>query len=431
MSLWSSRFVSLILRNFHCRRCGHQLLGQFRLYSSDGIVKRIAKSQPVQRLEKCMNVSAVTQTSLSTVARMQKGQNRSLSRYEHLEFDDVEEAAEKALACPAVRRFIVNPDLAKTVVNCLDPNLADSNAVIFECNPGPGTLTKALLNAGAQRVVALEGENNFLPELQSLENHLNGRLEVVHCDFFRLDPITTGVIRPPAMCTTKLFHDLGISEVSWNDDVPVKAVGIFGQTHERNMLWKLVYALYERISIYRYGRIELVMFMSEKEYLKLIAQPGYIKNYRALSVLWQIACEIELLHKEPLSSFVISSGSGQLGVRKSKLPNDNLCLVRLTPHKNLFSGALTPDNAMTFLVMIKQCFAKRSAKLVNRLNDWCPGCGPEIIKQLNLPPHIIVGHMFPEDFKRLFEAMEHSKEFGHSWLYNEVLVYTHRTEFLI
>lgn len=32
------------------------------------------------------------------------------------------------------------------------------------------------------------------------------------------------------------------------------------------MLWKLVYALFERISVFQYGRIEINMFISEKEY---------------------------------------------------------------------------------------------------------------------------------------------------------------------
>lgn len=50
-------------------------------------------------------------------------------------------------------------------------------------------------------------------------------------------------------------------------DIPVKVVGILPQRNERGMLLKMVYALFERLSVYRYGRIELNLFISEKEYL--------------------------------------------------------------------------------------------------------------------------------------------------------------------
>ncbi len=53
--------------------------------------------------------------------------------------------------------------------------------------------------------------------------------------------------------------------ISWAD-VPVKIVGIFSQRNEKNILWKLIYNLFERRSIFHYGRVELIMFISQKEY---------------------------------------------------------------------------------------------------------------------------------------------------------------------
>lgn len=57
-----------------------------------------------------------------------------------------------------------------------------------------------------------------------------------------------------------------LTDVYFLTDVPLKVVGIVPQKRERNLLWKLIYALYERNSIYKYGRTELNLFVSEKEY---------------------------------------------------------------------------------------------------------------------------------------------------------------------
>jgi 16S rRNA (adenine1518-N6/adenine1519-N6)-dimethyltransferase len=57
-----------------------------------------------------------------------------------------------------------------------------AEATVIEVGPGPGGLTRALLEAGARRVIAIEKDARFLPILEELAACADGRLELVHGD---------------------------------------------------------------------------------------------------------------------------------------------------------------------------------------------------------------------------------------------------------
>lgn len=57
---------------------------------------------------------------------------------------------------------------------------------VYEVGPGPGGLTRALLDRGA-KVVAVERDRRFLPALAELAREFPGRLEIVGGDAMRVD----------------------------------------------------------------------------------------------------------------------------------------------------------------------------------------------------------------------------------------------------
>lgn len=73
-------------------------------------------------------------------------------------------------------------------------------ATVIEVGPGPGGLTRALLMAGAARVVAIERDERCLDALAEIAAHYPGRLDVVNgdameTDFAALAPEAQGKVR--------------------------------------------------------------------------------------------------------------------------------------------------------------------------------------------------------------------------------------------
>ncbi len=69
-------------------------------------------------------------------------------------------------------------------------SLADHD--IVEIGPGPGGLTRALLAAGARRVVAVERDRRAIAALQEIAERYPGRLEVIEGDALAMDTAALG-----------------------------------------------------------------------------------------------------------------------------------------------------------------------------------------------------------------------------------------------
>nr|WP_246215879.1 16S rRNA (adenine(1518)-N(6)/adenine(1519)-N(6))-dimethyltransferase RsmA [Microvirga makkahensis] len=83
------------------------------------------------------------------------------------------------------QNFLFDLNLTSRIARSAGP-LED--ATIIEVGPGPGGLTRAILAAGAKKVVAIERDSRCLPALAEIAAYYPGRLEVIEADALEFDP---------------------------------------------------------------------------------------------------------------------------------------------------------------------------------------------------------------------------------------------------
>jgi len=167
---------------------------------------------------------------------------------------------------------------------------------VIEVGPGPGGLTRALLEAGAH-VVAIEKDARFIPLLEELGAHAPGQLEVIHGDAL------TAALPAGAPIVANLPYNVG---------TPLLIGWLTGPLRPRSMT---------------------LMFQKEVAQ-RIVAAPGS-KDYGRLSVLTQALCEAKIVMELPARAFTpppkVASAVVQLAPRLDR-PSDTIVeqLQRLT-----------------------------------------------------------------------------------------------------
>ena len=159
---------------------------------------------------------------------------------------------------------------------------------VIEVGPGPGGLTRALLEAGAH-VVAVEKDARFVPLLQDLADRAPGRLEVLHEDAL------TAALPAGAPIVANLPYNVG---------TPLLIGWLAGPLQPRSMT---------------------LMFQKEVAD-RIVAGPGS-KTYGRLSVLAQALCEARIVMDLPARAF-------------TPPPKVASAVVQLTPHRDRPANAI-------------------------------------------------------------------------------------------
>lgn len=151
------------------------------------------------------------------------------------------------------------------------PNI-DKVAVV-EVGPGPAGLTRALLMAGAKRVIAIEKDKTTAPILSRIIDASQGRLTVIYDDALRVD-----------------FSSLGVSEYALCSNLPYN-VGT-----ELLIRWLQRAAHGEHI-------LSMTLMFQREVALRITARPGD-EHYGRLAVLTSLIADAKILFDVPNTAFV-------------------------------------------------------------------------------------------------------------------------------
>jgi 16S rRNA (adenine1518-N6/adenine1519-N6)-dimethyltransferase len=109
------------------------------------------------------------------------------------------------------QHFLLDLNLTQRIARCAGDL---SRATAIEIGPGPGGLTRALLAAGAARVIAVETDDRCVRALAGLVAAADGRLSVLQEDATRLDVSAFG--EPPRHIVANLPYNLAtVLLISW------------------------------------------------------------------------------------------------------------------------------------------------------------------------------------------------------------------------
>lgn len=176
-------------------------------------------------------------------------------------------AAKKSLG----QHFLFDPDILKRAALAAGP--VEGRCVI-EVGPGPGGLTRALLEGGARKVIAIERDDRFADALARWPEVGEGRLAVVPGDALEMDYpalLDEAGCDGPAMIVANLPYNVGTPMlVSW-----LKAGD-----------WR--------------GEMALMFQLEVAQ--RICAQPGE-KHYGRLAVLTQAAMSARLAMRVPAGAF--------------------------------------------------------------------------------------------------------------------------------
>ena len=169
------------------------------------------------------------------------------------------------------QHFLLDLNLTRKIARLAAPL---DGCVVIEVGPGPGGLTRALIEEGARHVIAIEKDPRFIALLQAVQDVAEGRLTVLEADALKIDEAALIAAHAPGL--------------------PVKIVA--------NLPYNVGTALLIRWLTGAFTP-SLMVLMFQKEVAERIAAKASEEAYGRLSVLAQALAEARVAMTLPARAF--------------------------------------------------------------------------------------------------------------------------------
>lgn len=201
---------------------------------------------------------------------------------------------------------------------------------VFEIGPGPGGLTRAILNAEAVNLIAIEYDPRAIVALESLKNAAGGRLAIVQEDALHADlpALAKNIgVKPPYAIIANLPYNIATPLLTgWLEQI----------YNDQNLYCQMV-----------------LMFQKEVAQ-RIVAKPS-TKTYGRLSILSQWLCDTKLMFDVPAQAF-------------TPPPKVTSSIVRLIPK----SGIAKDIDFQTMEKITAAAFGQRRKMIRGSMKDYIP-----------------------------------------------------------
>ncbi|KAI8354219.1 S-adenosyl-L-methionine-dependent methyltransferase [Mortierella sp. GBAus27b] len=205
------------------------------------------------------------------------------------------------------QNFILDKNVTDTIAKRAKVSLMDD--LVVEVGPGPGLLTRSILDAGAQRVIAIEKDPRFMPALEQLSEAADYRLGIINGDMLKLDHHQ--ILEAARELTPSIGSAGNVDDLDSSSRIPfdpsnatIRLVGNlpFGVASPLLIQWLKMMAL--RQGIFRAQNNVSMTLMFQEEVAKGIVAPPKDPERGRLSVMAQALCDVKLAYKLSAATFV-------------------------------------------------------------------------------------------------------------------------------